>query len=74
VPGRREAEGAAGAGAAAAEDVGGHEVVAVPPAPAGDEAVPRSPRGAGAEAIPGGGADLQARARGRAAGPDAGSC
>jgi hypothetical protein len=40
----------------------------------GDEAVPRSPRGAGAEAIPGGGADLQARARGRAAGPDAGSC
>jgi hypothetical protein len=39
----------------------------------GDEAVPRSPRGAGAEAIPGGGADLQARARGRAVGPDAGS-
>jgi hypothetical protein len=57
------------------EDRGDHEVVDVPVSHAtGDEAVPRSPRGAGAEAIPDGGADLQARARSRAAGPDAGSC
>jgi hypothetical protein len=75
VLGRRQAEGAAGACAAAAEDGGDHEVVVVPVSPtAGDEAVPRSQRGEGAEAIPGGGADLQALARGRAVGLNAGSC
>lgn len=63
-----QVEEAAAAGGAAAEGVGEHEVSVSPAAAA---AMPRSPQGAGAEAIPGG-ADLQTRPRGRAAGPDAG--